>query len=56
MEMADNRWDLWFLVMWKTIWHLWRSDSFTGRPDRTLLRGELRFLRSPRVPKGMLVI
>ena len=56
MEMADNRRDLWFLVMWKTIWRLWRSDSFLGRPDHTLFRGELRFLRSPKVPRGMLVI
>ena len=42
--------------MWKTIWRLWRSESLLGRPDRGLFRGVLRFLRSPRVCLGMLVI
>ena len=56
IDMRAKRRDAWFLVIWRTIWRLWRSDSFNGRPDRGLLSGELRFLRSPRVPKGILVI
>jgi hypothetical protein len=42
--------------MWKTIWCLSWMDSLEGWPDHTLLRGMLRFLRSPSVPLGMLVI
>jgi len=56
IDGTDKWWLAWFLVIWKTMWHLWRSDGLPGWPDRGLLRGVLRFLRLPRVPLGMLVI
>src|SRR5271168_1776701 len=56
MVMTDKRRDSWFLVMWKTIWRLWRGDSLDGRPDCTLLRGLLRCLSFWRVLLGMLLM
>jgi len=56
IDTTDKRWDSWFLVMWKTIWHLSGTDSLGGQPDPTLLRDVFCFLRFPSVHFGILVM